>query len=262
MKKTQTHEIEIRVPVEDAWRALTDPDELARWFAEEASIEPREGGAYQIGWEEGAVGRRRIAVWEPGRRLRLVGEPSPDGQLPLDEPLVEDWVLEQRGGSTVVRLVESGFPDTGHWNGVYDSMELGWGLFFRGLRHYLERHRGRARVSRYFTARTARAPERVWTAVTGPDALAADGSLPPAGERYEITTADGDRLSGEVVHHEPGRSLQLTIEPLDDALLTLAVEGDDDETLAWGTVATFGEARHEPADRLAGRIRRLISADG
>ena len=64
------------------------------------------------------------------------------------------------------------------------------------------------------------------------------------------------------MHHEPGRSLQLTIEPLDDALLTLAVEGDDDETLAWGTVATFGEARHEPADRLAGRIRRLISADG
>jgi hypothetical protein len=62
-----------------------------------------------------------------------------------------------------------------------------------------------------------------------------------------------------VVHNEPGRGLQLTIEPLDDALLTVAVEGDEHSTLAWATVATFGEGTHDAANRLAARIRRLVA---
>ena len=186
--------------------------------------------------------------------------PRRDAGLPLDEPLVEDWILESRGGTTVVRLVHSGFPDTADWNGVYDSMELGWGLFFRGLRHYLERHFGRPRESRYLSARNERAPADVWRSLTGGRGLGTDGSLPAQGERYDATTADGDALAGEVVHHQPGRALQLTVDAWNDALVTLAVEGDDDATLAWGTVATFGRGVHEPADRLAARLRSLAAA--
>jgi hypothetical protein len=53
------------------------------------------------------------------------------------------------------------------------------------------------------------------------------------------------------LHHEPGPALQLTIDSLDDGWLTVAVEGDDESTSAWATVATFGGAAHEPADRSA-----------
>ena len=260
MKKAQTHEIEVRVPADVAWRALTDPDELVRWFCEEASIEPREGGAYSISWGDGAVGRRRIEVWQPSRRLRLVTESFPPGMEP-DEPLVEEWILESGRGATVVRLVHSGFPDSPDWDGIYDSMELGWGLFFRGLRHYVERHAGRARASRYLAGRTAAAAGATWRRVTGAEGLCAEGSLPAAGERYETATADGDRLWGEVVHHEPNRSLQLTVEPWADGLVTIAVEADGETTLVWATVATFGEELHEPADRLAARLRRIASGD-
>ena len=262
MKNEQTHEIEVRVPADVAWRALTDPDELVRWFSEEASVEPREGGAFSVSWGDGAVGRRRIDVWEPGRRLRLVDESRPPGATEPEDPLVQDWIFESRGGATVVRLVHSGFPDTADWAGIYDSMQLGWGLFFRALRHYLERHAGRPRESRYFSLRTPRTAEDVWLAASGREGVAANGSLPAAGARYETATAAGDRLWGEVVHHEPGRSLQLTVEPWGDGLVTIAVEPDDEETLVWATVATFGDAPSLPADRLAARLRRLASAAG
>ena len=260
MTREQTHEIEIAVPAEVAWRALTDPDELVRWFVEDAAVEPGAGGRYWVSWGEGMEGAGRIDVWEPPRRLRVVRD-MPEGDGPqLDAPLVEEWSVETRGGATIVRLVDAGFPDTDDWGGIYDSMELGWGLFLRCLRHCLERHPGRPRDSRNLFLRSPRASGEVWRAVTGPDGLALDGRL-EAGGRYELATADGDVLRGEVVHVEDGRALQLTLEPVGDGLLTLAVEGDSDGTLAWGTVATFGDDDHPAADRLAARLDRLVAGE-
>lgn len=91
----------------------------------------------------------------------------------------------------------------------------------------------------------------MWLTLVGPEGLAAQG-----------TTADADRLWGDVVHHEPGHSLQLTVDPWADGLVTIAVEGDEDDTLVWATVATFGQHPDEPADRLATRLRPIASSDG
>ena len=40
--KTRTIETEIRIdaPVDQVWQALTDPEELVRWFPLEAGVEP------------------------------------------------------------------------------------------------------------------------------------------------------------------------------------------------------------------------------
>lgn len=37
-------EIEINAPLEDVWKALTDANELARWFPLEARVTPGPGG--------------------------------------------------------------------------------------------------------------------------------------------------------------------------------------------------------------------------
>src|SRR4029450_5406552 len=38
--RTQQHEIVIDAPLEAVWKAITDAEELTRWFVEEAKVEP------------------------------------------------------------------------------------------------------------------------------------------------------------------------------------------------------------------------------
>jgi uncharacterized protein YndB with AHSA1/START domain len=259
MTRSHEHEIEIHAPVEDVWRALVDPEELARWFAPEAQVEPGPGGRVRLAWGEEMAGESRIVCWEPGRRLQLVSDPS-DGQLPPpDEPVVEDYLLETRGGTTVLRLVHSGIPESSAWDGFYESTRRGWPLVLRSLRHYLERHPGKPRRDRFVMVPLALPREEAWDALTGPDGLGA-GELPPAGERYAVTSPDGDRLEGQVLLHVPGRTLQLTVETLGDGLVALALDESASGTFAWVSVATFGNGDSEVADRLAARLHGKVAA--
>jgi uncharacterized protein YndB with AHSA1/START domain len=248
MSRSQDHELEIQAPVEDVWAAIATPEGLTRWFVEEARVEPGPGGRVRSSWGAGMEIETRIDAWEPPARLRLLGT---FGGV-LDEPMVEEYVLETRGGATVLRLVHGGIPDGPEWDGMYESTKRGWGLFFRNLRHSLEQHPGEPRRSRYTVAPLAGTPAEAWRAVL--DALGLDAE-PVDGSRYAGTTADGDRLEGDVVTAVPGSALQLTLEPLGRGLLTLSFEGDS----AWFTVATFGDGESPTADRLAAGLRYALA---
>ena len=66
----------LRHPVERVWRALTEPDELAKWLAL-AELDLREGGSVVLRWQntddEGnaAVARGTVSALEPPRLLEL-----------------------------------------------------------------------------------------------------------------------------------------------------------------------------------------------
>lgn len=168
--RCQEHVIEIDAPVEAVWKALTEAEELTHWYVQEAEVEPGVGGRMWVSFGEGMAGSARIEIWEPGKRLRLSllapsegeegerGEGGEKGERdegdaesdatgipPLTSPIIEDYFLETRGGVTVLRLVTSGIPDTSDWDGFYDGTNRGWELFFRTLRHYLEKHAGKPR---------------------------------------------------------------------------------------------------------------------
>jgi uncharacterized protein YndB with AHSA1/START domain len=248
MSRSQEHEIEIRASVEAVWRALVDPEGLTSWFVEEARVEPGPGGRVSVSWGEGMEIENRIDVWEPPARLRLLG--TFGGAL--EEPMVEEYVLETRGGATVLRFVHGGIPDSPDWDGMYESTRRGWGLFFRNLRHAVEQHPGERRTSRYTTTPVPGTAADAWRAVL--DALGLDAD-PVEGSRYAATTGDGDRIEGDVLTAAPASALQLTLDTVDRGLLTLSFEGDS----AWFTVATFGAAGPEAADRLAARLRDALA---
>jgi uncharacterized protein YndB with AHSA1/START domain len=232
--RSHDHELEIAAPIEDVWRALTDEEELTRWYVLDAKVEPREGGSYWISWGEGMEGSGRVEVWDPPRRLRLVGS--------SDEAVVEEYMLETRGGKTVLRLVHSGIPNTTDWDAFYDGTKDGWPPFLAALRHYLERHRGKPRQARIVLETLDLPADEAWARLTGTEGYRAIG------------------LDGAVLLDHPPKVLLTTIAVLDDGLLEVAMSPTDDgRTQLWSTLATFGaDERH--VDEAAARWREHAKA--
>jgi uncharacterized protein YndB with AHSA1/START domain len=219
--RSHEHEIEIDAPIEDVWKSLTDDEELTRWYVLDAKVEPRAGGSYWVSWGEDMEGSGHIDVWEPPRRLRLVGA-SLDATPEIVEPVVEEYTLETRGGKTVLRLVHAGIPDTPDWDRFYDGTKHGWPPFLVALRHYLEQHRGKPRQFRLVTGTIDLPPEEAWARLTGAAGYRALG------------------LDGAILLDDSPRVLVTTVAVLDDGLLEVAVRADEDNRARlWSTLATF-----------------------
>ena len=126
--------VEIDAPVEAVWKAISEGEELAKWFALDARVKPGVGGEVWLSWP-GMEGASPISVWEPGKRLQTREEHGP-------VLMTVDWHLEAKGGKTILRLVHSGFGADAAWDDQYDDTSRGWAVFVGNLKHYLERHRG------------------------------------------------------------------------------------------------------------------------
>ncbi len=127
------HHVEIEVPVALVWEALTHVPTIVRWYADRAVVEPRSGGRYFVERKDRGVRDAQIDVFEPNRRLRLVYLKTP-GSPPSDSALVDDFLLDSKGASTVLRILGSGVPDTKEWDPIYARLRLGWPVLFRQLR--------------------------------------------------------------------------------------------------------------------------------
>jgi len=148
MSRSHETRITIDLPIEEVWRALTDPVWLARWFAPKMSVEPGPGGTVVADWGPGLEWKTTIEVWEPNRHLRLaetrdrvmsgssVVEPLPSCRL------VQDYFLEAEGGRTVLRLVHSGFGESASWDNEYEGTRSGWACCFLRMKYMLEHHSG------------------------------------------------------------------------------------------------------------------------
>lgn len=123
----------IDAPREAVFRALIDPQQLNKWIASAASVEPRVGGAYGFGWSYQIDGRD--VVGGPTRILDLV----PNERLVLDwpdwrgDPTVTGqtitWQLTTEGGATRVTLVHAGFSRPAD----VSDYPFGWGYFLARL---------------------------------------------------------------------------------------------------------------------------------
>jgi len=67
---TVRREVTLPVEPERAWELITDPGELEGWLADEVELEPEEGGAVRVTWEDGE--RREGVVEEVEAERRLV----------------------------------------------------------------------------------------------------------------------------------------------------------------------------------------------
>lgn len=241
--------LDIDASREDVWRALTEAEELVRWFPVDARVAPGEGGSMLWSWGDGWDWASRIDGWEPGRLLRLVQEDarpydSQGRMLPPGEAaparIAMEFTLESYQGKTRLRLVHSGFGRGAAWDDELEGITEGWQAELRSLRHYLERHRGRDRVFEIAWLTTKLTRDAAWGRLLGSGGFAVAPAEPREGQAYQVVVPGGQRFTGTVVLNLPRQTVAGTVRELDDGwfrLLTWSVPGGS--TGVWAGLATY-----------------------
>lgn len=265
-------EIEIDAPVGAVWKALTDAEELTRWFPLSASVSPGKDGTIAMAWGQEYQAKAKIEIWEPNERLRMVfplsgasreedssGESASSEPQLSDEsigrnskgiPMIQEWTFETRAGKTLVRLVHSGFGAGEDWQDeIYEGTRRGWAFELRGLRHYLENHPGTRRDTVWVQMYHGLPTGEAWSRLMSPRGLLAQGSLadPVEGDGYDIVAATGDRFQGTVHVWNPPHDFAATVAGINDAFLRFRLDRYMDRPEANFWLSTYGV----PRDRLA-----------
>lgn len=102
-------DILIDAPIDVVWRVITEPEQIVRWFSDEADIDLRRGGEGRLVFRSGESYQLQVEAVEPPRRFafRWV-QPQGSAVRPDTSTLVE-FTLEPEDGGTRLRVVESGF---------------------------------------------------------------------------------------------------------------------------------------------------------
>jgi hypothetical protein len=162
-------------------------------------------------------------VWEPLRRMQTASEmPSKDGRMVR---LAVDYYVEAISGGVRVRLVHSGFDDSGSWDDYIDGLDAGWTFFLFNLKHALERHRGVARqqLSARFPTTARAGDEHPVYGAKGLRVQPPVGGLRP-GDPCRLSLGGFDVDASVAVRHAP-RTIAFVVPAWNDALLLVEREG-------------------------------------
>ena len=213
--------VEVGAPIERVWRALTEAEELERWFPLDAEVEPPpEGGRIWMSWGDEHGAWLTIEAWEPPRHLRTSWQ---WGDAPAQ---VTDYWLDSAGDGTRLRVVTSGFPADASWDDLVEGTRLGWRFELHQLKHYLERHAGEPRRAAYIRRRVSLSRRDAWTRL--------------------MAEVDLDPVVEDVFDRTPPWQLAAVTRDPSDGLLRLTVDpthGDPDlrDVTVW--VCAWGAAR-------------------
>ena len=123
-------------PPERVYSALTESNELIRWFADKASVVPRKGGAFRLTWSTGYSMRGKVKSVDPGKRLQIAWvDRFERGKVFETEAR---FVFVKRGRGTQLTVIHRGFKSGKKWVALYGSIQSGWAYYLTNLRSVLE----------------------------------------------------------------------------------------------------------------------------
>jgi uncharacterized protein YndB with AHSA1/START domain len=78
-------EILLPNPREEVWEALTEPERLEDWFANDVDLDLRPGGGASFRWSNGEERSATVTEVEPGRRLAFEWDDEGEVEFTLDD---------------------------------------------------------------------------------------------------------------------------------------------------------------------------------
>jgi uncharacterized protein YndB with AHSA1/START domain len=134
VQDTIERQMTFELPREVVWEAITNPEQLGRWFGTSAELDLRPGGEGVFTWEQLDVSTRvTVQTVEPPAHFAYRWEPG--GASEGGPTTLVEFRLEEIPGGTRLTLVESGFaqfaPPSRQGN------EFGWDSELGELRVFL-----------------------------------------------------------------------------------------------------------------------------
>ena len=259
--------VEIAAPIDAVWRAITDGEAVANWFAPIASAQPGEGGHLTVSWGAGAEWTSWITAWDPCRHLRLVDQlPDEAGENPAVMAL--DYRLTDLGDSTRLDLVNSGLSAAPDWDDTFCMMQNGWRFFLWNLKHFLERHPGARRTMISQRPWVTGSREEVWDRIFGKKGLVdtiTDGPYPGTGDHFRCVLDGVGALEGTMVLCDRPWSFAGVVSSLNDGVLHVEMEGTGERWKmgVWLSAYGVGEEQCEKIGvALAKTVSRVFPEDG
>jgi uncharacterized protein YndB with AHSA1/START domain len=246
--------VRVEAPVEVVWRAISEAEELKRWFPLDARVTRGEGegaGRIWLSFGPGVEGEAPLHAFEAPRHLGWTEGPAGSRQITVD------FHLEPAEGGTVVRLVQSGFGPGADWDDYYEVVSGGWSYFLLNLRHYLERHPGRPRTFVWRRHPVSGTRVDVWERLFAAEGIGAPlAVLASSGEAVELRLG-GLHLPGSVLLSRPPMHFAAVLPELDDGLILVELEGSGEAWHLGVWISLYGAAR-EAAPRVEAALAAAL----
>ena len=253
-------EMTTRAAPREVWEAWADPTKLAQWFTDGAEGEAKAGGSMTWIFEKFGY-RFTYEVLEARPEERLVLTVTPPGR---SLPWLLEIDIEQAGGRTVLKLVQSGFGEGAEWEDEYQGINSGWVMALAVLKHYLENYFGRTRHHALVMLPVEYSSSQLRPFYREEPSLAKwltkAGGIGEPGTPYELTLKNDERLAGEVLANT-ATEVQLSWTEIEGALALKAFSLGSQKVLAIDVVTWAGKGPlDEIAHTMESSLERLKSA--
>jgi uncharacterized protein YndB with AHSA1/START domain len=191
-------EIKTSATPQQAWEAWANPEKIAQWFVDRATGEAKPGGTMMWYFDKfGYAIPNQIVEATPGKLIVFKWDP-PEGN-----PRILEVRIEREGGSTMVRLINSGFREAAAWDEEYEGVFSGWTMALAILKFYLESHFARKRTTIFIFQPAKFDYEELRKFFLEPAKLAqwltTAGAIGKVGDRCELQLCDAGKLTGRVL---------------------------------------------------------------
>jgi uncharacterized protein YndB with AHSA1/START domain len=142
--------VSIRTTPHRAWLAWADPEHIANWFVDRAEGVAAPGEV--MTWVFDTFNYRQpvpIVEAEPDRTF-VVG--SGDQPGPQGLPYLMEITISREGGSTTIRLVNSGFSPDAKFDDEFEGVVSGWKGALATMKYWLENYPDARRTHRIVLA--------------------------------------------------------------------------------------------------------------
>lgn len=125
-------ELFIKAPPERVFQALTEKEDLERWFVKIAEVDLRAGGAIRFEWGPDLFNVGKILVLEPPSRLSYTWEALEPSPTTITFELIAE------SDDMRLHLIHTGIGEGEDWDHYYTTRNSGWNVHLKNLITWLE----------------------------------------------------------------------------------------------------------------------------